>query len=623
MIDFNVFDSILDSAFVIDGDGKIVYCNDTAASFTQTSARRMIGKMKLSDILDVDEAGILPFGEASQGRLAPSPFIETVFRLTKAGSTGKAQVAVRPLDETHWLFFLRDVSLEEALHSKYRSELSQKEEYARNLEKLVALRTEQLEKINKTLDAILNSLGEGFLTFDSEGRCGPIFSRACLEIFGDLKAGTPIWDVLKIPVNGLDEFRKWTSVLFSEALPFEDLKDLGPKLFDHPQQRRIALEYFPIRGAQGTISEIVLVATDKTVEFAAQTALEYERVTAAMMAGYLRNRDQFLQFLASVRRTVQKLKFETDMNEVFRILHTLEGEAGTFSITDLVKAAKESQDVLDVFRGENELSADARVKYRESLSRLEESFENFLNEHREIFRFRGDLPSRMVEMPVDTLLDFMSALDKNRVPKGILQDYEEIFLKVTLNSRLSYFNDLAQSVALNLGKRIKPLLIEGGEIRISPEPYQKFFSNLVHVFRNAVDHGLETEAERTAAGKDPAGQIRIQASKAGGKLVLLITDDGRGIDPVIIRAKLKEKFPDKDFSSENDEQVINNVFLPGFSSRETAGEFSGRGVGMDALREEILSMGGQIDLKSTVGRGTVIKITLPELDFKTLQIKAA
>ena len=82
MVDFSVFDSILDAAFVVDGDGKILYCNETGATFCQTSVRRVVGKIVLSDLITLTEPGLLPFSNASLGRETPTPFIETAFNVS-------------------------------------------------------------------------------------------------------------------------------------------------------------------------------------------------------------------------------------------------------------------------------------------------------------------------------------------------------------------------------------------------------------------------------------------------------------------------------------------------------------------------------------------------------------
>ncbi|NJM09771.1 MAG: hypothetical protein HC883_02430 [Bdellovibrionaceae bacterium] len=174
-----------------------------------------------------------------------------------------------------------------------------------------------------------------------------------------------------------------------------------------------------------------------------------------------------------------------------------------------------------------------------------------------------------------------------------------------------------------LGKKVKPLLVEGGDLRIYPEPYQRLFSNLVHAFRNAVDHGLESPDEREWSGKDPAGQICVKVESLKGEIHMAISDDGKGIDPAVIREKLKSKFPQKDFTSQSDDEIIQFVCMPGFSSRESVGEFSGRGVGLDALREEVLKMGGHLHLKSKVGVGTTIELRFPELADEPAMLRSA
>jgi two-component system chemotaxis sensor kinase CheA len=102
-----------------------------------------------------------------------------------------------------------------------------------------------------------------------------------------------------------------------------------------------------------------------------------------------------------------------------------------------------------------------------------------------------------------------------------------------------------------------------------------------------------------------------------------ISDDGKGIDPAVIREKLKAKFPGRDFTSPPDEEIIQQVCMPGFSSRDTVGEFSGRGVGLDALREEVLKAGGQLHIKSKVGEGTIIHLEFPEVQSQNVQLRSA
>ena len=621
MIDFAVFDSILDSVFVVDRDGTVVYCNDAAATFSETSAKRTIGRRTLNELFSLSEPGILPLTESSPGWITPSAFIETDFQVCKSARSGKGQVSVRPISENHWLIYLRDVSLEEALHKKYRSELSQKEQYVRNLEQLVQLRTAQIQSINVTLDAILNSLGQGFFTFGPKGECGPTYSRACVDLLLTPPAGKKVWDVLRIPEAERETFQKWVGIVFDELLDFEDSKELAPASFPHSDSRTVNLEYQLIRDEEGKVSEVVVIATDKTVETRTQAALEAEKNFAAMIVCLVRNRDQFVRFLVSAQETVAGLvgRAKNGLNadhiaEEFRILHTLEGEAGTFSIPVLVKAARTAQVLLEPFLGGHETPIELQAGYFESVLKMRSDFDVFMHEHSGIFGMSGGQVARTVFVPLDQAMGLLAKVKAAKVPVELSEAFEDVFFKVPVVSRFGYFNDLLQTMSLSLEKKIKPLVIEGGDLLIYPKPYERFFSTLVHVFRNAMDHGLELPGQRVALGKAPEGEIRVKVQRRDGQIMIKVTDDGQGIDPKAIRLKLLEKFPDRDFSHQTDEEVIGNVFLPGFSSREEVGEFSGRGVGLDALREEIIQLGGSLSLTSELGRGTVIDMHLPDLD---------
>jgi two-component system chemotaxis sensor kinase CheA len=629
-VDFSVFDALLDSAFVIDEVGRLVYCNEAGATFCQTSVRRVVGKAILSDFITFSEPKLLPFTPESQGFESPTALIETAYTLVKSGKTGKIQLTVRPCAEKRWVFFAHDVSLEETLAAKYRSELMQKEEYARNLEKLVEARTAELRTVNRTLNAILDSLGQGFFTFNPAGDCGEVYTKACEDILEGTPKQRKAWEVLGMAAHDTDQFQKWMDTSFKELLPFEDMKGLGPSVFAHSQKRHIVLDYFPIRRDQSTITDIVVVATDKTAEHVAQLALETERQYASMIVKYLKNKDQFLQFLASVRVAVTSLRelaarplTRDAINESFRVLHTLEGEAGTFSLRELRQRSRNSQHILEPFKDVETVPELGQKVFAESLDLLEQKFEAFLKDNESLFRVPEGEASQAIEVPLNLIHGFLKELKGNPGTVELRQKYSDVFLRVPIESRLKYFDSLVQSASESLGKRIKPLQVSGGDLRIFPDPYKNFFSSLVHAFRNAVDHGLELPEEREWAGKDPAGQIRVEIAATKGGFDLCVIDDGKGIDPAIIREKLKTKFPTKDFSAQNDEDIIQNVCLPGFSSRDSVGEFSGRGVGLDALKEEVLGLGGTIHLKSKVGEGTRIEIHIPELKLESDLLRSA
>ena len=159
------------------------------------------------------------------------------------------------------------------------------------------------------------------------------------------------------------------------------------------------------------------------------------------------------------------------------------------------------------------------------------------------------------------------------------------------------------------------LVMEGKHTELDKTLLESIKDPLTHLVRNSVDHGIETPAERIAAGKPAEGTVRLRAYHEGGQVIIEISDDGRGIDPQIIRRKAAEKGllgrRTDDNGSYTDREIVNMIFQPGFSTAETVTNISGRGVGMDVVRTNIESIGGSVDVQSTVGVGTVFKIKIP------------
>lgn len=635
MADFGIFDSFLDSVIAVDSTAKIVYCNEPAATLLQTSVRRIVNKVAIHELIEFVDVQ-LPLNENSPGWNFPSPYVETAFRLLKASKTGKLQVIIHPIgegEERRWIVVGHDVTLEEVLHTKYRSELSQKEgyiseleearrqleDYSKNLEKLVEQRTAELRRVNENLNAVLNSLGQGFLTFDSAGHSGNVFTRACLDILETNPQGKNVADVLKIPPEKRGEFEMWLQALFLETLPFEDLKPLGPTQFSHSKGRFVTVDYYPIR-KENKLKDIVMVATDKTAEHRAQIELEQERQRASMILKFVKNKDQFLGFLQAARGMIEKACAAAD-NEMdaeavadsFRLLHTLEGEAGTFSILPLRRAARECQQVLEFHRGKGVLPTEVRGLFRKSLDRLHDEYGRFLNDNSILFRLPNSGVERLVELEVSQLRNFGEWMRRNGASDSIIRNFRNRFLREPVSKRLYLYDGLLENIAEKLGKKVKPLKIVGGDVLIHPEPYAGVFAALVHVFRNAIDHGIESPDDRQCVEKDQAGQVSVRFEEVAGWYRLIIQDDGQGIDPNAIRMRLSKTHPEVDFSRQSDDEVIQNIFLPGFSIRETVGEFSGRGVGMDALRDEVVKLGGSVKVYSMPAQGTKFVLEFPKV----------
>lgn len=173
----------------------------------------------------------------------------------------------------------------------------------------------------------------------------------------------------------------------------------------------------------------------------------------------------------------------------------------------------------------------------------------------------------------------------------------------------SRFPRLVHDTSARLGKQVE-LILQGEHTELDKSVIEKLSDPLTHIVRNSIDHGIETPAERLAAGKPAQGSVKLAASHQGGSVVVEISDDGRGLSRERILAKAREKgLAVHDGMS--DAEVWQLIFMPGFSTAEAVTELSGRGVGMDVVRRNIQAMGGRIDIDSAPGMGTRMSIRLP------------
>lgn len=639
-MDYSVFDSLLDAVFILDAEKKIVYCNTSAATLCESSVRRLTKGLKFYEVLVVEDAQLFASKDGTLGKEEATPYSEIGFQLT-SGKKGKIQIAIQPFFESEadrkWVVMIHDVTLEEVLHGKYRGELEQKEgyivelqkakqeleQYSKNLEQMVQARTKELQDTNRTLNAIMNSLGQGFLTFDRTGTCSDINTKACEDVLESNPSRKSIADVLNVPMQERNQFQQWLEATFSEALPFDSMKDLAQSHYPHSKGHYVTLEYYPIRNDQEQIDNLVVVATDKTIERDAQIALEKEKHFAQMIMRIIQSKDQFAHFLSTVLGTIDECRALANVTsaeqlnypELFRKLHTIEGEAGAYSVQDLRLLSRKAQEFLEPLKWGEQVPPDFISRLKLELTSLREGFKSFMTEQKQFFDVIGLNDAPKSEFKKSELGDFYDWMKQSGASESVLNKFSDQFLKSSLNKKLSNSDVTVQAVAMKLMKKVNPVTVTGDEIRIEENYMSELLSSLVHALRNAVDHGIEEPEVRMEKGKFETGSIDVvlkEIEQQGQKWIRIeIRDDGKGINPEAIREKMKEKFPDKDLSQETDDEVIQHVFDPGFSSKEEIGEFSGRGIGMDAIRTEAQKLGGTARVISKLGVGSTLVLEIP------------
>ncbi len=183
---------------------------------------------------------------------------------------------------------------------------------------------------------------------------------------------------------------------------------------------------------------------------------------------------------------------------------------------------------------------------------------------------------------------------------------------VPLQNLVRKYPRMVRDLATSSGKEIN-FIIEGEQTELDRSVIEAIDDPLIHILRNAVDHGIEPPAERARAGKPRTGTVRLTATHQENQVVIVIEDDGKGMDPERLRASAVRKgiMTEESARRLSDEQAIDLIFLPGFSTREQVSEVSGRGVGMDVVNTNLKRINGTIDVKTKAGRGTRFTLRLP------------
>jgi two-component system, chemotaxis family, sensor kinase CheA len=206
----------------------------------------------------------------------------------------------------------------------------------------------------------------------------------------------------------------------------------------------------------------------------------------------------------------------------------------------------------------------------------------------------------------ERLLSGMGHLERNA------RDLQESVMSIRMMPMdyvFSRFPRLIRDLSAKLGKQVQ-LVTVGKETELDKSLIERIIDPITHLVRNSLDHGIETPEQRVFAGKDPVGKLTLSAQHQGGSIVIEVKDDGGGLvrEKILAKARQQGMAIGEDAT---DDEAWQLIMAPGFSTAETVTDISGRGVGMDVVKRNIQEMGGHVEIASTQGRGTTIRIVLP------------
>jgi two-component system chemotaxis sensor kinase CheA len=477
---------------------------------------------------------------------------------------------------------------------------SAKQEAVR-LEQLVVQRTVELDHRNAEMRLVLDNVDQGLVTLTRAGLVSQGWSRVVEEWLGPPTPRVPFGDWLfQGNPEQLQMFEMSWEALLEGLLPRALLLEQLPRRAN-VGGRALELTYRPI-DAQGRpagagddepFEHILVVITDITAELARARTEQAQRELANVMQRYQRDRTSAMTFYEEAGACCRAIADGSLRGpELLRALHTLKGNAGIMGIGSFATVC---HDLESAFAEERELSSDRRAQLAAAWADLEQRLG---------FLLRTTDKIEIVESELDAVVG-AAASD---MPRAELVRMLDACRAEPIATRLDYFADQARRLAESLQKLPLETIVEAGGLRSPRGALDDFWAAFVHVIRNAVDHGLETTAERIASGKQQVRRVTLRSRLDREAFVIEVEDNGRGVDWEAIRARARAaRLPHATRAD-----LVRALCTDGLSTRAGASELSGRGVGMSAARAACERLGGQLEVVSEPARGTLVRFRWPD-----------
>jgi len=460
-----------------------------------------------------------------------------------------------------------------------------------DLELHVRERTEELGRRNRDMRLVLDNVTQALLTLDGAGNLAVERSACADEWFGPYE-GAPSFTAYigRIDREFAQNFAVAYEALCEQVMPLELCLEQMPRRLS-AGRRIFRCTYRPLPPDNRGLLIVIDDVTEQT-RLAQEEAEQTELL--AMFKGLTGDREGFLTFFEETTRMVGELVHgDLDGCTRARHLHTLKGTA----------AMHEAQLIAEIcHRAENELEVNPEgigaviARLQQRWADIQRMLEAFLDEQ---IKGRVEVSQRALAQLLDDIHGGLSSEEiARRLAALALEPIERPL------TRLSRYGS---KLAARLGKGELSVAVEAAGVRVDRKRFRPLWSALVHLVRNAIDHGIEPVAERRSCGKSAGGRIVLRASDSEHGWVLEIEDDGRGIDWARIRAIARAR----GLCHDTDADLARIVLEQGLSTRSGVTATSGRGVGVAAVNDVVKGLGGVLSVSSREGAGTCWRLTFP------------
>lgn len=462
---------------------------------------------------------------------------------------------------------------------------------------------DNIQDKKESMETLLTALPFALFYFTESGDIASERSEATAKLFSGFSEIKSLENFFRTYGEGFPQTNEVLKAMFQRLLPFKSAASLLPQrmvLAAEGSERVIDLFYKPkLIGKK--LESVIVLGEDVTEKLRAlreeqRLAERVERLSKVSVdiAGYS-------QFKKTARSLFVSIERGSKEEEIKRNLHSLKGLLGIYAFSTLAEKIHQIED-LEGPAHRPEMLAAARNLFEEQTEDIDEILALDEDEHLKFYDERkiAKLLKKLEEREDSELL--ADAVTLNRFP-----------LEKTLAKYLRHSRNLVQK----LGDKDIDLVFSPTSSEVSFEEMKRLDEVFVHVLNNSIDHGIETFSEREEKNKPRKGEIRISCERLPSNgLRVIISDDGKGIDENTLVKKALDKglMTESDVASLTKDDKLNLIFAAGLSTKDSAGMFSGRGVGMDAVKSHLVSMGGEIRLDSHLDKGTSFEIIVPPLE---------
>ncbi len=464
------------------------------------------------------------------------------------------------------------------------------------LEHIVQERTRALDVRNQEMRLVMDHVDQGFITIGLDGIMSRQRSAIVDHFLGAIEPGQTFEAVLeRASPRTAAQFALGFEQITDGFLPLDVALAQLPVRFESGE-RYFSLDYTPIT-VGGVLSKLLIVISDRTSEVERQRYEEESREIMGIFERVMKDKTAFLEFFEEATEQVDNISQDklTDKGLLKRVLHTLKGNAMMFGINTVARHCHRMEDGLveDGARPTQEARHELAVRW----DHLRKNLKALLGE-------RSDKKIEIDDQEYEeTLRQILSS--------GVTR--EEIARRVSnwklehTNVRLERVAEQAKGIAKRLNKSDVQVEVCGSDLLLEPDRWASFWSSFIHVIRNAIDHGIEPPSERKRNGKSEPGVLHLETRKENQEFIISLRDNGRGIDWE--RVAEKARLLGLPANDQNDLEAA--LFTEGVSTKDEVTEYSGRGVGMAAVKQECENRSGRMRILSEPGEGTTVEFRFP------------